>query len=101
MIMTTKQACFLVTVASLWYRLPTVHKGSCEAQWYNVQLVTWRTQVLSCTGSFGFFHRSVLGQDTSELQPSTVETQEIYACEKSRHDMLKAVSMKCNFTNQR
>ena len=39
-----------------------------------------RNPGLSCTGSFGFFHGSVLGQDTSELQPSTVETQEIHEC---------------------
>ena len=30
----------------------------------------------SRTRSFGFFCRSVLGQDTSEPQPSTGETQE-------------------------
>ena len=30
---------------------------------------------LSHTGSSGFFHGSVLGQDTSEPQPSTGETQ--------------------------
>ena len=30
----------------------------------------------SCTGSSRFFHGSVLGQDTSELQSSTGETQE-------------------------
>ena len=30
----------------------------------------------SHTGSFGFFHGSVFGQDTSEPQPSTGETQE-------------------------
>ena len=30
----------------------------------------------SLTGSFGFFRGSVLGQDTSEPQPSTGETQE-------------------------
>ena len=30
----------------------------------------------SCTGSSGFFHGSVLGQDISEPQPSTGETQE-------------------------
>ena len=31
---------------------------------------------LSRTESFGFFRGSVLGQDTSEPQPSTGETQE-------------------------
>ena len=30
----------------------------------------------SCTGSSGVFRLSVLGQDTSEPQPSTGETQE-------------------------
>ena len=30
----------------------------------------------SHTGSSGFFRGSVIGQDTSEPQPSTVETQE-------------------------
>ena len=30
----------------------------------------------SRTGSSGFFHGSVLGQETSEPQPSTGETQE-------------------------
>ena len=55
---------------------------------------------LSRTGSFGFFHGSVLGQDTSDLQPSAVEIQEIHECEKCHHDMLKATSMKCNFINQ-
>ena len=52
---------------------------------------------LSCTGSFGFFHGSVLGQDTSEFQPSPVGTQEIHEYVKCHHDMLKAASIKCNF----
>ena len=55
---------------------------------------------LSHTGSFGFFHGSVLGQGTSKLQPSTVKTQEIHECEKCRHDMLKAASKKRSFINQ-
>ena len=43
-----------------------------------VKCLTRNPRVLgsSCTGSSGFFHGSVLGQDTSEPQPSTGETQE-------------------------
>ena len=43
-----------------------------------VECLTCNPGVLgsSLTGSSGFFHGSVLGQDTSEPQPSTGETQE-------------------------
>ena len=39
------------------------------------------------TGSFGFFRGSVLGQDASEPQPSTGETQEDVNNVNSRCDM--------------
>ena len=62
-----------------------------------VQCLTRNPGVLgsSCTGSSGFFCGSVLGQDTSEPQPSTGETQEDMNNVSCRHDMteilLKAV----------
>ena len=42
---------------------------------------------LSRTGSSGFFRGSVLGQDTSEPQPSTGETQEDMNNVSCHHDM--------------
>ena len=42
---------------------------------------------LSCTGSSGFFCGSVLGQDLSEPQPSTGETQEDMTNVSCRSDM--------------
>ena len=42
---------------------------------------------LSRTGSSGFFRGSVLGQDASEPQPSTGETQEDINNVSCRHDM--------------
>ena len=41
----------------------------------------------SHTGSSGFFHGSVLGQDTSEPQPSTGETHEDVNNVSCRRDM--------------
>ena len=41
----------------------------------------------SLTGSSGFFRGSVLGQDTSEPQPSTGETQESMNNVSCRRDM--------------
>ena len=41
----------------------------------------------SLTGSPGFFHGSVFGQDTSEPQPSTGETQEDMNNVSCRRDM--------------
>ena len=74
--MTAQLGCFLVTVASLWYQLHYllgVLRGSV------VQCTTRDLEYpgLSCIGSLGFFHGSVLGQDTSDFQPSPVGTQEI------------------------
>ena len=53
-------------------RSPGVLRGS------GVKCLTRNPGVLglSCTESSGFFGGSVLGQDTSEPQPSTGETQE-------------------------
>ena len=49
---------------------------------------------------FWGFHGSVLWQDTSELQPSTVKPQEIHEYVKYRRNMLKAAVIKYNFINQ-
>ena len=66
-----------------FYRCEGVLRGSV------VKCLTRNPGVLgsSRTGSSGFFRGSVLGQDTSEPQPSTGETQEDVNNVNCRRDM--------------
>ena len=98
--MTAQLGFFLVTVASLCYQLQLSTRGHLRLSG-KCTTRDLENLSLSCTESFGFFHGSVLGQDTSEFQPSPVGIQEIHEYVKCRHHRLKAASIKCNFINHK